>query len=210
MKKKLPLRLWYSSEAPKINECSKKADWRGGSDIGWERWSLPIGNGYFGANVFGRTDTERVQITDKTLQNPPTLVKDKVTYFVGGLTSFSETYIDLGHKDVSDYKRYLDIESAIAGVEYTLDGARYTREYFTSYPHRALVIRLDSDKSGSLSFTLRPTNPYKQSYGGYEGDGVSRTGEITSYVREDGVGVVDLSGRLNFYGFDFFRCHGLG
>ena len=202
MKNKIPLRLWYEAEAPYSNECSKKADWRGGTDIGWERWSLPIGNGYFGANVFGRTDIERIQITDKTLQNPPTLVKDKITYHVGGLTSFSETYIDFGHKDVTDYKRYLDIETAIAGVEYTFAGVRYTREYFTSYPHRALVIKLDADKSGEVSFTLRPTNPYKQSYGGYEGDGVSRKGTVSSYIKE-GIGTIELTGRLDFYGYDF-------
>ena len=33
----------------------------------WENWSLPIGNSYMGACIFGRTDTERLQITDKTL-----------------------------------------------------------------------------------------------------------------------------------------------
>ena len=32
-------------------------------DEDWERWSYPIGNGYAGANIFGRTDTERIQIS---------------------------------------------------------------------------------------------------------------------------------------------------
>ena len=104
-KNNVPLRLWYDKEAPKINEGSPSAHTRlpYEPDIGWERWSLPIGNGYFGANVFGRTVTERIQITEKNLQNPPMFFKDEIPYFVGGLNNFSETYIDFGHDSVSDY-----------------------------------------------------------------------------------------------------------
>ena len=202
------LRLWYKAEAPKINENSPSAHTRleYEPDIGWERWSLPIGNGYFGANVFGRTESERIQITEKTLQNPPMFFKDEKPYFVGGLNSFSETYIDFGHSEPSGYNRYLDIKNAISGVEYTYGGVKYTREYFVSYPHKALVIRLDADKGGALSFTLRPTIPYKQSYGGYEGDGVVKTGTVTSSV-ENGVGYIELSGELQYYGIDFLGAY---
>ena len=202
------LRLWYKSEAPKINENSPSAHTRLSyePDLGWERWSLPIGNGYFGANVFGRCETERIQITEKTLQNPPMFFKDEIPYFVGGLNSFSETYIDFGHKDVSDYSRYLDIKNAVSGVEYNYKNVKYTREYFVSYPHKALVIRLDADKKGALSFNLRPTIPYKQSYGGYVGDGVVKTGSVTSNV-ENGVGYIELSGALEYYGIDFLGVY---
>lgn len=33
----------------------------------WERWALPLGNGHMGAMVFGRTETERIQLNEKTL-----------------------------------------------------------------------------------------------------------------------------------------------
>ena len=205
---KTPLLLHYSQEAPMDNENSPTAHTRceGGPDIGWEQWSLPIGNGYFGANVFGRTETERIQITEKTLQNPAMFFKDEIPYFVGGLNSFSETYIDFGHNKVSDYRRYLDLNNAISGVEYIYSDVKYTREYFVSYPHKALVIRLDADKSGALSFTLRPTIPYKQSFGGYEGDGVAKTGTVTSAVK-NGVGYIELSGALVYYGIDFLSIY---
>lgn len=202
------LRLWYDEEAPKINENSPSAHTRlpFEPDIGWERWSITIGNGYFGANVFGRTVTERIQITEKTMQNPPTFFKDEIPFFVGGLNSFSETYIDIGHTNVSDYKRYLDLKNAISGVEYTCNDIRYTREYFVSYPNKALVIRLDADKTRALSFTLRPTIPYKQSFGGYEGDGVKKTGTVTSSVK-NGIGYIELSGALEYYGIDFLGIY---
>ena len=34
---------------------------------GWEKWSLPIGNSAIGASVFGGTQTERIQLNEKSL-----------------------------------------------------------------------------------------------------------------------------------------------
>ena len=207
----LPLRLWYSSEALKDGENSPSASTTGGAnaDIGWAQWSLPIGNGYFGANVFGRTETERIQITEKTLMNP-TSVKDSEGNWqtVGGLNSFSETYIDFGHaaSSVTDYERYLDLKTAISGVEYKYGGVTYSREYFTSYPDKALVIRLDASEAGKLDFTLSPTIPYLQSYAVREGDGVSKSGSVTSRV-SGGVGYAELSGNMAHYGIDFLGIY---
>ncbi|WP_322413145.1 glycoside hydrolase N-terminal domain-containing protein, partial [Clostridium perfringens] len=48
------LRLWYDSPAED-------------SYNGWEKWSLPIGNGYMGASIFGGVEYERVQLNEKTL-----------------------------------------------------------------------------------------------------------------------------------------------
>ncbi|MCI6692556.1 MAG: glycoside hydrolase N-terminal domain-containing protein [Clostridium sp.] len=47
------LRLWYESPAED-------------SYNGWEKWSLPLGNGYMGASVFGGVEYERIQLTEKT------------------------------------------------------------------------------------------------------------------------------------------------
>lgn len=65
------LALWYDREAPYGNEHIE-ADGQQPlcDDDGWEKWSLPIGNGYMGVNVFGRTMTERLQITENSLFNP--------------------------------------------------------------------------------------------------------------------------------------------
>ena len=118
----LPLKLWYDEEAPFINECSPEASMMAGQDIGWQSWSLPLGNGFVGANVFGRVETERVQITEKTLANPWQRVKTEngVTSWpqVAGLNNFSETYIDFNHKknDVTNYSRELDLRTSIAST----------------------------------------------------------------------------------------------
>ena len=93
------LKLFYDKEAPFGLEDRDRVPNTAYSHIfddvddGWERWSLPLGNGYCGINVFGRTKTERIQISEKTLHFP------HISWHItkGGLISFSETYIDFGH-----------------------------------------------------------------------------------------------------------------
>ena len=204
----LPLRLHYDEEAPYGREGATSTN-ETGTDDGWGRWSLPIGNGYFGANVFGRTETERIQITEKTLTNPyyAKTPSGKSTDF-GGLNNFSETYLDVGHpfSAVSNYERWLDLNTAISGVAYDYDGVTYTREVFTSYPDKALVIRMDASVSGKLNFVLRPTIPWKQEYAAEEGDGASKDGQVVSYM--DGKdGIVELSGKMGYYDIDFLGIY---
>jgi len=51
------------------------------------------------------------------------------------------------------YERWLDLDSAIAGVRYTLGGATFTREVFASAPDQAIIVRLACDQPGAISFT---------------------------------------------------------
>ena len=60
---------------------------------------------------------------------------------------------------VSSYRRGLDLERAVASVEYRIGGIRYTREYFASHPGRALFARISTDRPGTLSFSLSFTTP---------------------------------------------------
>ena len=210
-KSEIPLMLKYDEEALAKNENSPSASMHvDTTDIGWNNWSLPIGNGYFGVNVFGRTETERIQITEKTLSNPwrATGPNGESISNLGGLNNFSETYIDFGHtnSDLTDYERYLDLKTAISGVGYTYNGVKYTREYFASYPDKALVIKLNADTAGALSFTLRPTIPYEQTYAVMEGDHGGKWGTVTSNV-ENGVGNIVLSGTLEYYDIDFMGIY---
>ncbi|MBM7572452.1 glycosyl hydrolase family 95 catalytic domain-containing protein [Aquibacillus albus] len=57
-----------------------------------------------------------------------------------------------GEQEVSDYRRELDLKTAIATVRFTIDGVTYNREIFTSYPDQVMVIRLTASKEKSISF----------------------------------------------------------
>jgi alpha-L-fucosidase 2 len=58
-------------------------------------------------------------------------------------------------REVSGYRRELDIEEAISKVIFTANQISYTREIFSSAPDQALVIRLTADKPGAVTFTAR-------------------------------------------------------
>ena len=90
---------------------------------GWEKYSLPIGNGYFGASIFGRTDSERIQITTNTFAN---------TKAQGGVSSFADVRLDFGDTQVKDYCRGLDLREGIAYTKYTAKDVCYHAEAFYS------------------------------------------------------------------------------
>jgi alpha-L-fucosidase 2 len=53
-----------------------------------------------------------------------------------------------------NYRRELDLDTAIAKVTFAADGVTYTREMFVSAPAGVLVVRLTADESINLSLTL--------------------------------------------------------
>src|SRR5690606_12225657 len=64
------------------------------------------------------------------------------------------------HDNFSNYYRELDIENATTKTRYSVDGVTYTREAFTSFPDRVMVIRLSADKPGKLSFSAAFTTQH--------------------------------------------------
>ena len=179
--------IWEPQPAPNYGDVGGIIMMRGRNyDEFWERWSYPIGNGYMGANLFGRTDTERIQITDKELHN-------KGVYNFGGLTGFADLFIDFNHKDFSHYRRSLNLNEAIAHVSYQSKGVQYAREYFMSYPDNVLVVHLTADKKGALSFTLRPEISYLN-----KKDMDDRTGQVTASGD-----LITLAGHMPFFNINF-------
>ena len=191
--------LWYTGEAPYGHE--NRALYYHGQDIpddGWEKWSLPIGNGYMGVNIFGRTVTERLQITENSLSNPA--IWNAGSGCNGGLSNFCELYIDVGHEfsRVSDYRRSLSLNDSVARTEYVCDGVRYTREYFTSYPDKVFVTRFSADKGGAVSLKVRPEIPFIGDCLVKEGDGMGKSGSVWAQGNR-----ITLSGVMHYYGIKF-------
>ncbi|MEV0400300.1 glycoside hydrolase N-terminal domain-containing protein [Actinoallomurus sp. NPDC050550] len=61
--------------------------------------------------------------------------------------------------DPTDYRRELDLETAITSVTYVRDGVRYTREVFASTPGQVIAVRLTADRAGSISFEAAFDSP---------------------------------------------------
>lgn len=61
---------------------------------------------------------------------------------------------------VLNYYRDLDIEKAVSHVSYTVNGIRFNREAFCSFPGQVIVIRLTADKPACLNFSIGATCPH--------------------------------------------------
>ena len=53
----------------------------------------------------------------------------------------------------TDYRRSLDLDTAVAAVSFKQDGVSFRREIFSSAPADCIVLRVTADKPGSISFT---------------------------------------------------------
>ena len=55
---------------------------------------------------------------------------------------------------VSNFRRWLDLDAALATTEYTAGGATIRREVFASHPDNVLVTRISSDKPGAIECAI--------------------------------------------------------
>ena len=74
----------------------------------------------------------------------------------GSYTTLGEAYIETGLSEIgmSDYKRILSIDSALAVVSFKKDGVKFERTYFASYPDSAMVWKFTADKPGMQNLTF--------------------------------------------------------
>ncbi len=64
-----------------------------------------------------------------------------------------------GHDNFSDYRRSLNIDTAIARTTYTCNGVTYTREAFSSPVDQVIVVRVTADRPGAVTFTASMKSP---------------------------------------------------
>jgi alpha-L-fucosidase 2 len=64
-------------------------------------------------------------------------------------------------KAIENYRRELNLDTAITRVTYASGGVHFTREVFSSPVDQVIVVRLTADKPGQLSFTARMETPQK-------------------------------------------------
>lgn len=168
----------------------------------WNTQALHLGNGYFGASVFGGIKQERFTLGEKsfwmggpvgskggrygiipggkdTIQEVRRLiVVDQIReadalakkHLLGDYSAFGSLStvgnlvlnFDGQEGKSTDYVRALDLRRAVASISYRIGGIRYRREYFCSYPARALAMRFSCNRSGKLGFTVQVEPAHKK------------------------------------------------
>jgi len=78
----------------------------------------------------------------------------------GCFQTLGDLWLDFGRKSgYEKYHRELNLNRGVVIISYEQDGVNYTREVFSSYPDRAIVIRLTAGEKGALSFKSSLTRP---------------------------------------------------
>ncbi|HEV2762121.1 MAG TPA: glycoside hydrolase family 95 protein [Pyrinomonadaceae bacterium] len=95
-----------------------------------------------------------------------------------------------GHDAPSDYRRQLDLDTAVATTVYTAGGVRFTREVFSSPSQQVVVVRLTADRPGRLNFTASFTTPQQAA--------VSVEGPDTLVLRGRNGDAFGIKGALRF------------
>ena len=139
------------------------------------------------------------------------------------LGEFNESYLPLGSLSLrfsyegetaaADYRRELDIDHACARVAYSCCGTHYEREYFASYPARAICIRLKADRAAmdfTMSFASELEHTCEAKKGGLEIAGRCPEHVDPSYIplREDSV-VQGTRGKAFTAAVRILECDGL-
>jgi len=98
---------------------------------------------------------------------------------------------DPGQDRIDDYRRQLDLDTAIATTRYQQAGVRYVREVFVSPVDQVIVVRITADKPGRISFSAQLRGYRNTAHSNY----------ATDYFRMDSYGTdgLKLSGRSADY-----------
>ncbi len=163
--------LWYKTGAylASSNGANNSIYARDGAD--WEQKALPIGNGYMGGMLFGLPDKDQIQINEETFwaagyrgtqtEVSSSTVNKNMSEGINGYMSVGNIFVDFdmpqGAK-VNNYYRDLNLDEAVAHVQYEYDGVTYNREYFATYPKEVLVFRYTADTANALNFDVKPVS----------------------------------------------------
>jgi len=83
-----------------------------------------------------------------------------------------------GGGETSDYRRELDLDTAMATVSYRQGDATFRREVFSSAADQVLVVRLTCDKAGRISFTADLSRPERFSTSADGANGLIMLGQM--------------------------------
>ena len=101
------------------------------------------------------------------------------------------------HRQVSGYRRELDIDQAIARVRYRVGDATFTREVSASHPAQAIAVRIACDKPGRLTFAATLTSPHTGSATArVDGSTLALRGRVTQRSRTKTESVLKFEARL--------------
>jgi alpha-L-fucosidase 2 len=75
---------------------------------------------------------------------------------------FGDVFLNFaGINNVTNYRRELNLENAIAATSYSSNGIDYKREYFISQPNQVMAVDISASRKASINFELVITSPHR-------------------------------------------------
>ena len=218
------LTLWYTQSAPAT-----------GAGNTWMEYSLPLGNGQFGASLFGGVAKDEILFNDKTLwSGGPNEYGNYLPFGSVYIEDLSGDFTYNPTKPVQNYYRDLNLKTATGTVSYeNAEGVKFTRQYIASNPDKAIVTKITASEAGKLNFRIsmesgKPTvnaeTTYKNGYAQFTGklqtvsynatlkvvakSGYVSTGAEGITVEEADEVIIVLMGSTDFVGNDASHHNG--
>ncbi len=172
-----PLTLWYTEPATTAPLYSGRQGYSN-----WMEYALPIGDGQFGACLFGGMYKDEIQFNEKTLWSGTAAQSTKNGKGYGRYENFGSVFgKDLSNlfdttstRAAKNYVRQLDLTTAICKTQYTSkSGITFTREYIASNPARVVAAHYTASKRGKISmrFTMEPGEALNAVHTYHNGEG---------------------------------------
>lgn len=102
----------------------------------------------------------------------------------GAFTTMGEIYVETGLSEIgmSDYRRALSLNDALATVSFKKDGVDYQRTYFISYPDSVMVIKFTANRPGmqNLAFSYCPNSEATGQIQVDDNNGLLYTGKLNN------------------------------
>ncbi len=164
-----PLTLWYTNSAGKWTEALPVGNGRLGAMIfgGEEREHLQLNeNTLWAGGPYDPNNTNALAALPEARKLVFAGKYDDAAKLIGSnmmavpirempYETLGDLFLDFGTNtmQVEDYRRDLDLDTAIASVSYTLNGVHFKREIFFSAVDRVIVVRLTADKPGQVGLS---------------------------------------------------------
>ena len=105
-----------------------------------------------------------------------------------------------GTGETKNYRRWLDLGHATAGVSFERGGVTFTREMFISHPDQVIVVRLRASRPGALNARVTFASVHPTAKSAVSGDRVlALRGQLPAFVGRRPLRTIELAGEQSRY-----------
>lgn len=173
--------LWYNRPAEYFEEALVLGNGKAGATVfggvGSDKiflndatlWSGEPVDPYMNPEAYTNIPAIREALSNEDYRTAERLNRKVEGKFSQSYAPLGTLFIEFDHQDgFENYRRELDIASAVATVGYEYGGVTFSREYFVSHPDQIMAVKLSASRKASLNFKVRFESELKYSTSGQD------------------------------------------